>query len=85
MQLDIQIYIYSSTNTPPALNIQNGEIYFGGLPKHYQTAKGAIASTAYFTGCISDVTLNEEITNFASHVERESGLIDSCPGDILGK
>lgn len=65
--------------------IDNGEIYFGGLPKHYQTAKGAIATNAYFVGCITDVTLNEEIINFASHVERQSGVIDICPDGILGK
>lgn len=69
---------------PTPLIMQNGVIYFGGLPRHFQTARGAIPTNAYFTGCISDVTLNEEITNFASHVERQSGVIDVCPDGILG-
>lgn len=76
---------FSSLNIPTPLIIEYGAIYFGGLPKHYQTARGAIATNAYFTGCISDVTLNEEITNFANHVERQSGIIDGCPDGILGR
>lgn len=77
--------LFSSLNIPTPLDIENGAIYFGGLPKHYQTARAAIATNAYFTGCISDVTLNEEITNFAKHVERQSGVIDVCPDGILGR
>lgn len=66
------------------LTIENGDIYFGGLPKGFTVARGAIDSPAYFVGCISDVLINGPIVNFAESTDRRSAVLDSCSRDLLG-
>jgi len=44
-----------------------------------------LASLAYFVGCISDVTVNEEIINFANSAEKKNGNINGCPPHVLGE
>lgn len=73
----------SDFDTVP-LNIDYGDIYFGGLPKGFITPKNALATTAYFTGCISDVTMSGQVVNFANSTDRKSAVLDNCPRDILG-
>lgn len=65
------------------LYIDHGDIYFGGLPKGFKTPRMALATTAYFTGCIKDVTLSGQVVNFANSTDRKSAILDSCSADIL--
>lgn len=74
-----------SLTAPPPLVITSGDIFFGGLPESYTTPRDALSNTAYFIGCISDVTVNGEIINFADSIEKKNGNINSCPSDILGE
>jgi hypothetical protein len=67
------------------LNIQLGELYFGGLPPEFAVPKHALSSAAYFTGCISDVTVNGNIVNFANLSDYSGGVIGSCSRDLYGK
>lgn len=69
--------------TPEALNIQAGDIFFAGLPDNYRPVRNALPTMAYFVGCISDVTINGEIVNFADSAEKRKGNINNCPTDIL--
>lgn len=65
------------------LHIDHGDIYFGGLPKGFKTPKNVLATTAYFTGCIKDVSLSGQIVNFANSTDRKSAVLDNCSPDIL--
>lgn len=65
------------------LYIDHGDIYFGGLPKGFKTPRNALATTAYFTGCIRDVTLSGQVVNFANSTDRKSAILDSCSADIM--
>ncbi|SPP85142.1 laminin subunit alpha [Drosophila guanche] len=69
--------------SPEPLYIESGDIFFAGLPDNYQTPRGALSTLAYFVGCISDVTVNDEIINFANSAEKKNGNINGCPPDIL--
>lgn len=77
------IDVFDSDVTPPRLNIQQGEIYFGGLPKSYVPVQGAIASTAYFLGCISDVSINGQVVNFAISTDKKNAILNSCHRDLF--
>lgn len=70
---------------PDALWIMNGDVFFGGLPETFIPPRNALPNMAYFLGCISDVTINGEIVNFADSVEKRNGNINQCPTDIMGK
>ncbi|EDV96510.1 laminin subunit alpha [Drosophila grimshawi] len=65
------------------LEIEGGDIFFGGLPDNFIPPKGAISNLAYFVGCISDVTVNGEIINFADSAEKKGGNINGCTQDNL--
>lgn len=67
------------------LYIAAGHLVFGGLPDNFKPPRDALSNQAYFVGCISDVTANGEIINFADSVEKKNGNINACPADILGK
>lgn len=67
------------------LIIEHGDIYFGGLPKGFKTPQGALASTAYFVGCISDVTIGGQLVNFANSTDRKNAVLDNCHRDALGE
>ncbi|XP_058060994.1 laminin subunit alpha [Anopheles bellator] len=68
---------------PEPLYIQNGDIYFGGLPKNYVTPMRALASTAYFMGCIEDITVNGQIVNFAALSDKRSAVLDQCSKELF--
>lgn len=65
------------------LYIDHGDIYFGGLPKGFKTPKNVLATTAYFVGCIKDVSLSGQTVNFANSTDRKSAVLDNCSPDIL--
>jgi len=71
--------------SPQPLILEGGDIFFAGLPDNYRTPRNALASLAYFVGCISDVTVNNEVINFANSAERKNGNINSCPPHVLGE
>lgn len=75
--------LVSLENTRPLL-LEDGDIYFGGLPKFFSVPPYAVNTPAYFVGCISDVYINGPIVNFAESADRKSALLDSCARDILG-
>ncbi|XP_053667229.1 laminin subunit alpha [Anopheles marshallii] len=68
---------------PQPLYIENGDIYFGGLPKNFVPMHNAIASNAYFMGCISDVTVNGQIVNFATLRDKKSAVLDQCSKELF--
>ncbi|XP_037900995.1 laminin subunit alpha [Glossina fuscipes] len=68
---------------PEPLYIDMGDIFFGGLPENIKIPRDALANLAYFLGCISDVTVNGEIINFADSIEKKNGNINSCSNDIF--
>lgn len=78
---DIDIFI--SESTPPSLYISHGEIYIGGLRSKFITAKGALSSDAYFSGCIRDVIVNGDVVNFAASTDKKSAVLDGCPNELV--
>lgn len=65
---------------PRNLYLENADIYYGGVPNGFALAR----VPPYFIGCISDVHINGQISNFAQSIERKSVLLDSCARDLLG-
>lgn len=66
---------------PRDLYLENADIYYGGVPSGFPLAQYV---PPYFIGCISDVHINGQISNFAQSIERKSALLDSCARDLLG-
>lgn len=66
---------------PHDLYLENADIYYGGVPNGFPQAQYL---SPYFVGCISDVHINGQISNFAQSIERKSALLDSCARDLLG-
>lgn len=62
--------------------LEDADIYFGGVPGGFPSAQFV---PPYFVGCISDVYINGQISNFAQSIKRESALLDSCARDLLGE
>lgn len=77
------IHEFTSSDSPPALQISYGEIYFGGLPKFFKPIQNGLPNEAYFVGCIQDVTINTNVINFASSTDKLNAILNSCPRDIL--
>lgn len=77
------IYEYESPESPPTLNIHAGQLYFGGLQGGFRPINGAVPNSAYFVGCIQDVTVNNNIINFASSTDKVNAVLNSCPRDIV--
>lgn len=77
------IFAADSEDPPSPLYIQNGDIYFGGVPKGFRAKSGTVSTDAYFLGCISDVTINSQPVNFASSVDRQNAVLDQCPRDLF--
>ncbi|XP_034947491.1 laminin subunit alpha [Chelonus insularis] len=75
---DVENYI--SEDPPPALNIQKGNLYIGGIPNALGISQGGSKTTEPFIGCIGDATLNGEIINFANAKERPNALLGKCLG-----
>lgn len=76
-------YITESDDAPEPIYIDDGEIYFGGLPRGYYPRSGAVPNAAYFVGCISDVTINSNPANFAASTDRQNTVLDQCPRDLF--
>lgn len=68
-------------SNPRDLYLEDADIYYGGLPNDFPIAQNV---PPYFVGCISDVYINGQISNFAQSIERKSALLDSCARDLLG-
>lgn len=77
------LHEYTSSESPPTLEVTFGEIYFGGLPKFFKPVGGALPNDAYYVGCIQDVTINTNVVNFASSTDKLNAILNSCPRDIL--
>lgn len=77
------VEVFESDVAPPPLHISQGEIYFGGLPESYSPLRGAIASTSYFVGCISDVTVNGQVVNFADSTDKKNAVLNNCHRDLF--
>lgn len=77
------IYDFISPEAPPSLYINFGEIYFGGLPLGFRSVKGGLSNEAYFVGCIQDVTINNNVINFATSTDKSNAIFNSCPRDII--
>ncbi len=85
-QLKISVddaYENVSREAPPPLYVTFGEIYFGGVPRGFSPARGAIANDAYFVGCIQDVSVNTNVINFASSTDKQNAILNTCPRDIV--
>lgn len=65
------------------LQIQHGEIFFGGLPSGYRVAKNAMRTSAYFLGCISDANVNLDGVNFAEARDKQNAILDNCPQNMF--
>lgn len=65
------------------LQIQHGEIFFGGLPRNYRMASHAMQTSAYFVGCISDANVNNGGVNFAETRDKHNAVLDNCPVDMF--
>lgn len=77
------VFDVESEDPPAPLYLQNGEIFFGGVPKGFRVKSGTVSTDAYFLGCISDVTINSQLVNFAQSVDRHSAVLDQCPRDLF--
>lgn len=65
------------------LQINEGQIYFGGVPKSLRIPRNAVASTESFVGCISDVTIGRTLINFANYTDRQNAQLDQCGADVF--
>lgn len=86
LRLDIDDAVHYKADLPingSSLLISFGEIFFGGLPRHYRVPKNTLKTTAYLVGCISDVTVNEDVVNFAESRDKENAILDNCPQDFF--
>lgn len=61
------------------MGIQDGSLFFGGLPKDYPLSPGASASANPFVGCIADATVGRDLVNFGSVVDRHNVSLNKCP------
>lgn len=82
LSVDDASEITSSESNQRDLTLEDGDIYYGGLPTGFPLAQFV---PPYFVGCISDVYINGQISNFAQSIQRKSALLDSCARDLLGK
>lgn len=65
------------------LQINEGQIYFGGVPKSLRIPRNAVASTESFVGCISDATIGRTLINFANYTDRQNAQLDQCGADVF--
>lgn len=70
---------FRTPNTGYPLQIQDGSLFFGGLPKDYNLAPGASASANPFTGCLADATIGGVLINFANVTDRHNAFLNKCP------
>ncbi|XP_034231739.1 laminin subunit alpha isoform X3 [Thrips palmi] len=82
-QNGLQIYVddYDSFKTPNPgyLQIQDGSLFFGGLPEDYNLSPGASASANPFVGCLADATIGRDLINFANITSRRNVILNKCP------
>lgn len=73
--------LVANEQNPQDLYLEDADIYYGGVPSGFPQAQYV---PPFFVGCISDVYINGQISNFAQSIERKSALLDSCARDLLG-
>lgn len=84
LRLDIDDSLHYNTDLPGhSLQISIGEIFFGGLPKGYRIPKHTLRTSAYLVGCITDVTVNEDVINFAVARDKHNAILDNCASDMF--
>uniref|UniRef100_A0A1B0CH53 Netrin axonal chemotropic factor n=1 Tax=Lutzomyia longipalpis TaxID=7200 RepID=A0A1B0CH53_LUTLO len=84
LRLDIDDESHYGTDAPaPLLQISFGDIFFGGLPRNFRLPKNSLKTTAYFVGCITDVTINGDVVNFAESTDRTNAVLADCHPDLL--
>jgi len=77
------IHEFETSEPPPILMISTGQLFFGGLQIGFKPIGGAVPNEAYFVGCIQDVTINNNVVNFASSTDKVNAVLNTCPRDIL--
>ncbi|XP_017779043.1 PREDICTED: laminin subunit alpha isoform X2 [Nicrophorus vespilloides] len=77
LKLDFDDYGYKMTDSPPTpLNIQYGDVFFGGLPRYLGSS--IVTGVEPFAGCIGDATINGKIINFANLTEKYGEQLGKC-------
>lgn len=79
LQLDVDDFEMFNIPNPGYPVIQDGSLFFGGLPKDYVVSSGASASTSPFVGCIADATIGQTLINFANVTDRRNVSFNKCP------
>ncbi|XP_066588247.1 laminin subunit alpha [Prorops nasuta] len=69
---------YSSDSSPLPLNLQNANLFIGGLPKYVKANEPEVQTP--FVGCIGDTTVNGAIVNFANTTEKPNAYLGKCKG-----
>lgn len=55
-----------------------GDIYVGGVPPNYVIKRGMTGSNDSFAGCITDVTQNGNVLNFAKYTDKLGEILGKC-------
>ncbi|KAK3929045.1 Laminin subunit alpha [Frankliniella fusca] len=80
LQLDIDDFeMFKTPNNGPPLQIQDGSLFFGGIPKNYVLRSGASATANPFVGCLADATVGRDLINFAEVTDRRNVSLNKCP------
>ncbi|XP_026292152.1 laminin subunit alpha [Frankliniella occidentalis] len=80
LQLDVDDFeMFKTPNTGSPLQIQDGNLFFGGIPKDYILSPGASASANSFVGCLADATVGRTLINFANVTDRRNVSLNKCP------
>ncbi|CAH0547112.1 unnamed protein product [Brassicogethes aeneus] len=79
LRVDFDDYGYKVTDAPPPpLHILYGHMYVGGLPTKIKPLASMVGSTVQFSGCITDLTVNGAVKNFANSTEKSNEYLASC-------
>lgn len=70
----LKLKLFRSEQPPSPVRFLKSDFFFGGVPSDVDAA---ISMSSSFVGCISDVTFNGKIINFAQ--------LTDAPGSTIGK
>lgn len=73
----IKTKLFRSENPPSPVRFLYSDFYFGGVPSSVDAAASMSQS---FVGCISDVTFNGKIINFAALTDVPGATVGRCSG-----
>ncbi|XP_030765960.1 laminin subunit alpha [Sitophilus oryzae] len=65
-------------STPPPLHVLHATMYVGGLPRRIRPLQGTVGSEEPFHGCITDLTVNGNVKNFANTTDKLLEILDKC-------